>query len=692
MNCIILHENQTSLRFTPSNRRMTLAQADQWEAYLSALPGVKKAKVRARIASATVLYAGERKILLAAIARFRYDDPALFAPQTNARALAQQYEEKLVGLVVWQAVKRLFLPPPLRIIFTCWTAGRFLWHGFQSLIHRQLHAEVLDAISIGISLLRRDFSTASSVMFLLKVGELLEEWTRKKSVTDLAGSMALQVDRVWLHPRQGPEVLVPLTQIQPGDILTLRAGGVIPLDGCLIEGEVMVNQVALTGESLPVAKGPGSIVYAGTAVEEGEALYEVRSIAGSSRYDQIIAMIESSEQLKSQAEHRAASLADRLVPFSLLGTALTFALTRNISRAVSILMVDFSCALKLAMPLAVLSAMREAGGYHITVKGGKFLEAVAQADTIVLDKTGTLTKACPRVADVIAFGGNDPKEMLRIAACLEEHFPHSMANAVVRAAAKAGLTHEEMHAKVEYVVAHGISSTIQGQRTLIGSRHFVFEDNHCHIPAGEEEKFDTLPPEMSHLYLAIGGTLCAVICVADTLRKEASTVVHSLQQLGLRVVMMTGDNEQTAAAIARQVGIEEFQAGVLPEDKAAFVTKQRQNGHIVLMVGDGINDSPALSAANAGIAIQSGAAIARQIADITIGESNLAALVTLRRLSTALLNRIDHNYKAILLFNGSLILLGAAGVLAPTASAFLHNGSTLAFSLHSMTNLLPDCR
>ena len=563
----------------------------------------------------------------------------------------------------------------------------FVRRGLHCLLRRRIKVELLDALSISISACRRDFGTAGMVMFLLEVGELLEEWTRKKSVADLARCMSLNVDRVWLRTAQG-EVLVPVSQIQPGDAVVVRAGGIIPVDGLVLEGEVTVNQASLTGESIPVPKRPGGAVYAGTVVEEGECVLEVKQASGQSRYDQIVHLIEQSEQMKSEAESKAANLADKLVPYTFIGSLMSFVLTRNVARALSVLMVDFSCALKLAMPLAVLSAMREAGRAHITVKGGKFLEAVAAADTIVFDKTGTLTHACPRVAQVVSFGGKEESEMLRLAACLEEHFPHSMANAVVEEAKRRGLRHEEHHSKVEYLVAHGIASTVDEERVLIGSAHFVFEDERCVIPEGEQERFDALPPEYSHLYLAVGGQLAAVICISDPLREEAKEVLSTLRALGVtNTVMLTGDSYRTAAAIAAQVGVDDFRAGVLPADKAEYVARLRRKGHTVLMVGDGINDSPALSEADAGIAISDGAAIAREIADITIAADSLWEIVELRRIAMALMARIHSNYRFVIGFNGALIALGVAGVLPPATSATLHNLSTLGVSLRSMSRL-----
>ena len=613
---------------------------------------------------------------------------AELAPLHSSRALNRTYEEKLVGRIAFKAVRSLFFPAPLRIAYTLWKSIPYLFRGVRCLLRGKLRVELLDGLSIGISMVRRDFATAGAVMFLLELGELLEEWTHKKSVDDLARCMSLNIDRVWLKTPSG-EVLVPLNQVKTGDRIAVRMGGLIPLDSTIEEGEVMVNQASLTGESIPVPKRPGTAVYAGTVVEEGECILRVTQQSGESRYDKIVAMIEQSEKLKSAAENKASNLADKLVPYTLVGSGLAYLLTRNVTRALSVLMVDFSCALKLAMPLAVLSAMREASTYHVTVKGGKYLEAVAKADTIVFDKTGTLTYACPVVAGVIPFGGHSEEEMLRLAACLEEHFPHSMANAVVQAARDRGLSHEEMHSQVEYLVAHGIASTVGTERVVIGSAHFVFEDEACTIPDGEQERFDTLPEQYSHLYLAIGGQLAAVICISDPLRTEAEAVINALRRLGIqKTVMLTGDSERTAAAIAAQVGVDEYHSEVLPEDKARFVEAERAQGHTVIMLGDGINDSPALSAADVGIAISDGAAIAREIADITIAADDLFELVSLRMIASSLLRRIQSNYRFVIGFNGGLIGLGAAGVLPPATSAMLHNLSTLGVSLRSMTNLL----
>lgn len=690
MKAFIEHESRGRLRVRMKQYRMTLEQADLLEAYLQNQPGVLSATVHERTCCAVIRYIGDRENIIRAIAQFNYTAPSVTAltPTHSGRALNREYQEKLVGKVITKFACTLFLPTPLQIARTIWLSLPFLGRGLKRLIHRELKVELLDALSIGVSMVRRDFSTAGSVMFLLDIGELLEEWTHKKSVDDLARCMSLNVKRVWLKTDDA-EVLVPLSNIAVGDHILVRMGSVIPLDGEVVEGEVMVNQASLTGESMPVAKRPGTQVYAGTVIEEGDCVIEVTQSSGESRYDKIVSMIEQSEQLKSAAESHAANLADKLVPYTLIGSALSYALTRNVTRALSVLMVDFSCALKLAMPLAVLSAMREASMYHITVKGGKFLEAVAQADTIVFDKTGTLTHACPVVARVIPFGGHSADDMLRVAACLEEHFPHSMANAVVRAARERDLAHEEMHSQVEYIVAHGISSMVENKKVVIGSAHFIFEDEKCTVPVGEQEKYDALPVEFSHLYLAIGGELAAVICIADPLRPEACDVMKALRALGIqRTVMLTGDSERTAAAIAAEVGVDDYRAEVLPEDKANFVEQERAAGHTVIMLGDGINDSPALSAANVGVAISDGAAIAREIADITIAAENLFELVALRRIAQGLMSRINSNYRFVIGFNGSLIGLGVAGVLAPATSAMMHNLSTLGISLRSMTNLI----
>lgn len=690
MKCKILHESSGRIRLRAEMRRMTMEEADQLEAYLAALPGVRQATVYERTCDMVILYREGRKQVLDGVAAFRFDREAMVAstPENSGRALNRQYQERLVNMVLFRAARVLFLPTPLQQLYTLFRSVRYLWHGARCLLRGRLEVEVLDALSIGVSIIRNDYSTAASVMFLLRLGELLEEWTRKKSLGDLARCMSLNVDRVWLK-RSDTEVLVPITQVKAGDTICVHTGNVIPLDGRVLSGEACVNQASLTGESLAVRKAEGACVYAGTVVEEGECVILVEQQSGSGRYDQIVSMIEESEKLKSSTENRALALADRLVPYSLAGTALTYLLTRNATRAISILMVDFSCALKLSMPLAVLSAMRECGSYHITVKGGKYLEAMAKADTIVFDKTGTLTHATPTVARVVPFGGRDERSVLCVAACLEEHYPHSMANAVVKEALRRGISHEEMHSEVEYVVAHGIASRIDGEKVVIGSYHFVFEDEGCVIPAGEQERFDALPPEYSHLYLAMGGTLAGVICVADPLREEASAVLNSLRKLGIsKAVMMTGDNERTAAVIAKEVGVDEYFAEVLPEDKARFVEQEKAEGRTVVMIGDGINDSPALSVADVGIAISDGAAIAREIADITIAADDLFELVLLKMTANGLLKRTDGNYRFVLGFNGTLIVLGAAGILPPATSALLHNLSTLGISIRSMTNLL----
>ena len=686
MNAMILHESHGRIRIRLAQKRMTLKQADLFEAWLQNRAWARQVAVHERTCCVILHYDGSRQAVLEDIRRFSWPDAEknLSMPARSSRALNREFEEKLVGKVLMKAACTLFLPSPLRTVRILWHMIPFLRRGLHCLFRRRIKVELLDALSISISACRRDFGTAGTVMFLLEIGELLEEWTRKKSVEDLARCMSLNVDRVWLRTPQG-DLLSPVSQIQTGDTVVVHAGGVIPMDGVVLEGEVTVNQASLTGESLPVAKRPGGAVYAGTVVEEGECVLEVRQTSGQSRYDQIIHMIEQSEQMKSAAESRAAHLADKLVPYTFAGSLLSFALTRNAARALSVLMVDFSCALKLAMPLAVLSAMREAGKAHITVKGGKFLEAAAVADTIVFDKTGTLTHACPKVEKVIPFGGRDAREMLRLAACLEEHFPHSMANAVVKEAKLQGLTHEEFHSRVEYLVAHGIVSTVNGERVLIGSAHFVFEDEGCQIPAGDQARFDALPAEYSRLFLAVGGQLAAVLCISDPLREEAAAVLSALRKMGIsKTVMLTGDSRRTAAAIASRLGVDAFQAEVLPADKAEFVARLRREGHSVMMVGDGINDSPALSEADVGIAISGGAALAREIADITIAADTLWELVELRRIAAELMRRIHSNYRFVIGFNGALIALGVTGILSPAASAMLHNLSTLGVSLRSM--------
>ena len=689
MRATIVHESRGRMRLRLRQKSMTIRQADLLETWLKGQPWTREAVVHERTGCVIVTYTGNREAVLSALGAFTWAgaESSVTLPDHSTRALNREFQEKLVGKVAMKTAAALFLPAPLRIARVVWHMIPFLHRGLRCLGHRQIKVEMLDALSIGISVCRRDFGTAGTVMFLLEIGELLEDWTRKKSVADLAESLSLHVDRVWLKTEAG-EVLTPIGQIRPGDRVVVRAGSVIPLDSVVAKGEITVNQASLTGESVPVAKRPGGVVYAGTVVEEGESALEVKQASGQSRYDQIVEMIQRSEQMKSAAEAKASNLADKLVPYTFAGSLVSLALTRNLTRALSVLMVDFSCALKLAMPLAVLSAMREAGREHITVKGGKFLEAVASADTIVFDKTGTLTHACPRVVRVIPFRGKDEAEMLRLAACLEEHFPHSMANAVVEEAKRRDLRHEERHAKVEYLVAHGIASSVDGEQVRIGSAHFIFEDEKCVVPAEERAKFDALPPEFSQLYLAIDGVLSAVICISDPLREEARAVLSALRNLGVKnLVMLTGDSPRTAASIAEQLGVDDFRAGVLPADKAEYVAAMRREGHTVLMVGDGINDSPALSEADAGIAISDGAAIAREIADITIAADCLWELVRLRQLAMGLMYRIQNNYRFVIGFNGALIGLGVAGILPPTTSAMLHNLSTLGVSLHSMTAL-----
>ena len=692
MKCTILHEGKGRMRVHVEKVRMTLHRADVLEAYLNHNDAIVHAAVYERTGDVVITYTGKRTAAIAILAGYKFDVAEYDALVTSAdsRRLNREYQDKMFDLVAGRCLRKLFLPAPLDAAYTAFRSIRFLWKGVRCVLSRRLEVEVLDALSIGVSLLRGDFGTAGSVMFLLNLGSLLEEWTRKKSLDDLARSMALNVDKVWVRS-QGTEVLVPLTKVRSGDEVVVRSGNMIPLDGTVLEGEAMVNQAALTGESMPVRKAEGSTLYAGTVVEEGECVFIAKAEGGSNRYDKIVAMIEESEKLKSSTENRALVLADKLVPWCLGATVVTYLLTRNATRAISCLMVDFSCALKLSMPLAVLSAMRECGSYHITVKGGKYLEALSQADTIVFDKTGTLTRATPQVVEVVPFSGCNEREVLQLAACLEEHFPHSMANAVVRAAKERGISHEEMHSEVEYIVAHGIASRVGGQRVVIGSHHFVFEDEKCTIPTAEQQKFDALKPAYSHLYMAASGQLVGVICISDPLRPEAAAVLNGLRALGIQnTVMMTGDSERTAAAIAKQVGVDRFFAEVLPEDKANFVQQAKAEGHTVVMIGDGINDSPALSAADIGIAINSGAAIAREIADVTIKADSLEELVALKAIANSLQKRVHANYRFVLTFNSALIALGALGILQPASSAMLHNLSTIGISLKSMTNLLPE--
>lgn len=692
MRFIIKHEMRGRMRIHLMQNRMTYAQADILAYYLQQLDIVTSAKVYEQTADAVVYYRGDRKEMIHLLQVFHYEN--VVVPEglleNSGRELNAQYKEKLICKVVWHYARKLIIPAPIRTVITVIKSARYIWKGIQSLRQKRLDVAVLDATAIAVSILRQDFTTAGSVMFLLGIGDLLEEWTHKKSVDDLARSMSLNIGKVWQRV-DGSEILVPTDQIIQGDEIIIHAGSMVPFDGVVLEGEAMLNQSSMTGESVPVRKMTEDYVYAGTVMEEGELVIRVKAAGGSTRFEKIVAMIEDSEKLKSNLESKAEHLADRLVPYTLAGTALTWLFTRNVTKALSILMVDFSCALKLAMPLAVLSAIREAQQHNITVKGGKFLEAVSEADTIVFDKTGTLTRAKPTVIDVIPFIDEDPDELLRLAACLEEHFPHSMAKAVVDAAKEKNLEHREMHSKVDYIVAHGISSYVEDKKTVIGSAHFIFEDEDCHIPEGKEELFANLPEEYSHLYLAIEQELAAVICIEDPVRQEAAEVIQKLHRAGIsKVVMMTGDSERTAAAIARRVGVDEYYSEVLPEDKARYVEEEKALGHKVIMIGDGINDSPALSAADVGIAISDGAAIAREIADVTIAADDLKEIVTLRRISDALMARIRKNYRFIVGFNASLIALGVGGLIQPTTSSMLHNTSTIYIGLKSMQNLLDD--
>ena len=691
MKCQILHESRGRLRVHLSCSRMTLRQADVLEYYLKHATGTETVQVFDRTCDAVIVYPCARETVIRALAAFSFQKAGTMdlVPAHTPRELNREFEDKLAMTVLRRAFSKLFLPLSVRAVIAMVRSVKYIKEGLSALLHGKLSVAVLDATAVTVSMVRGDFDTAGSVMFMLRLGEILEEWTHKKSVADLAGAMALNVDQVWVKAGQ-TEVLVPVSSVKEGDLVVVRTGNLIALDGKVVEGEAMVNQSSMTGESMPVVKHEGSFVYAGTVCEEGECVFRVEKTMGGGRYDRIVKMIEQSEKLKSTAEDKAARLADRLVPYTLGGTVLTYLLMRNVTKMLAVLMVDFSCALKLAMPIAVLSAMREASASHISVKGGRFLEAVANANTVVFDKTGTLTYATPKVADIVTFADYKEEDMLRLAACLEEHYPHSMANAVVEAAKERGLSHEEYHSQVQYIVAHGISSMVEGKKVIIGSSHFVFEDEGCHVPAGDEEKFQSLPAAYSHLYLCIAGELAAVICIHDPLRKEAADAVRALHACGIgKVVMMTGDNRKTAEAVAAQVGVDEVYAEVLPEDKAAFIRAEKAAGRTVIMIGDGVNDSPALSEADAGIAISTGAAIAREIADITIASEDLFELVTLRRLSTELMARIHRNYRFIVSFNFSLIVLGVAGILPPTTSALLHNTSTLAISLKSMTNLLP---
>lgn len=692
MKFTIKHESRDRMRVHMEQYRMTYEQADTLLYVIHNHRNVTFVKVYDRTADAVIEYVGDREQIIELLRHFHYESANV--PQTviktSGRELNNSYQEKLIGSVVWHYSKKLLLPLPIRIALTIGRSVKYIGIGLKCLLQRKIEVPVLDATAITVSLITKDFSTASSIMFLLGIGELLEEWTHKKSVDDLARSMSLNVSKVWLRTPENQEILVESSKIEKGDKVVVHMGNVIPFDGEVLDGDAMVNQASLTGESVPVQRTVGNTVFAGTVVEEGEITIRVKEVEGNNRFDQIVTMIEESEKLKSELEGKAEHYADKLVPWTLGATGLTYLLTRNVTKAMSILMVDFCCALKLAMPISVLSAIREASLYNVTVKGGKFLEAVAEADTIVFDKTGTLTKAHPTVVDVVNFNDEySSDDMLRVAACLEEHFPHSMAKAVVDAASKKGLSHEEMHTKVEYIVAHGIATSINGKRTVIGSYHFVFEDEKCVVPAGKEQLFESLPLYYSHLYLAVEGMLSAVICIEDPLRDEAAAVVTSLKKAGIsKVVMMTGDSERTASVIAKKVGVDEYYAEVLPEDKAAFVEREKAKGRKVIMIGDGINDSPALSAANVGIAISDGAEIAREIADITVGSDDLYQIVTLKYISNALMKRIKSNYRKIVGFNSGLIALGVAGVLPPTTTALLHNGSTILISVNSMKNLL----
>ena len=692
MRCSVLHECKGRIRVHIMRPTMSLHQADILEYYLRAKPFVRTAKVYDRTGDAVICYKGERQAVITALAMFSYEDKAALAlvPEHTGRELDREFENKLLNAIFLRYARKMLLPPPLRFAVSVFHALKYIKEALHSLANGRLEVSVLDATAITVSLIRGEQKTAASVMFMLSVGEMLEDWTRKKSVDELASVMSLGVDKVWLHKQSG-DVLVPINDVCEGDELIVRTGSMIPLDSIVVLGEAAINQASLTGESLPVHKSQGSYVYAGTVVEDGSLVIKVDKVSGSGKYDRIVKMIEESEKLKSAAESKASTLADKLVPYCLGGTVLTYLLTRNALKAVSILMVDFSCALKLAMPISVISAMRECGAKGITVKGGKFLEAVAQADTIVFDKTGTLTHSQPRVAQTVTFGGNDENEMLRLAACLEEHYPHSIANAVVEEARSRGLDHEERHSTVEYVVAHGISSTVDGKKAVIGSYHFVFEDEGCVIPEGEQQRFDSLPSQYSHLYLAVGGTLAAVICIEDPLREEAKQVIDELHELGINnVVMMTGDSERTARSVAAAVGVDDFYYEVLPEDKAHFIKTERQKGGKIIMIGDGVNDSPALSEADAGIAISTGAAIAKEIADITISAQDLYCLLALRKVSEGMMKRIGRNYRSIIGFNTLLMLLGAGGIITPAMSALLHNSSTVAIALASMRNYLEN--
>ncbi len=692
MKCKILHESRGRMRVRFACGTMTLAEADIVEYWFKSIADVVKVTVYDRTGDAVILYRKDRESIIRALSAFSFAKAKEknLVPEHTSRELNREFEDKLVFSIIRRAFSKTFLPVPLRTVITVIKSLKYIKSGLSALIHGKLSVAVLDATAITVSIIRGDYNTASSVMFMLGIGEMLEDWTHKKSVADLAGAMSLGIDKVWVKNGEC-EQLVPINEVAVGEHIIVRTGSVIPLDGKVESGEMTVNQSSMTGESIPVPKHVGSYVYAGTVVDEGECIVTVEKVSGSGRYDRVIKMIEESEKLKSTTEEKAYRLADKLVPYTFIGTGLVYLLTRNVTKMISVLMVDFSCALKLSMPIAVLSAMRECSTHHISVKGGKFLEAAAAADTVVFDKTGTLTHANPTVVDIVTFGGKNTDDMLRLAACLEEHYPHSIANAVVSEAKKRGLSHAEYHSCVEYVVAHGISSRVNDEKVVIGSAHFVFDDEKCVVPDGEEDKFNSLPPQYSHLYLCISGVLSAVICIFDPLREEAESALKVLHECGIKnIVMMTGDNYKTANAVASQVGVDEFHAEVLPENKAEYIRDAKKDGHIVMMIGDGVNDSPALSEADVGIAINSGAAIAREIADITVSSESLYEIVMLRRLSSALMNRIHRNYRFIVGFNLFLIALGVGGILMPTTSALLHNTSTIMIGLKSMTDLLPE--
>jgi len=693
VNCKILHESSKRMRVRMAQKRMTIKEADMLQYYLEGFDFVRKVIVYERTCDVAIYYKdNKRESVIRRLKKFNYNDTALLEnmPNTSGRQITREFQEKMVGMLLSFGVRKMFFPNILNSIYTVIKAAPLVWKGIKCLVKMRLEVDLLDALSVAISIVQGNYSTAGSLMLLLDIGNELEDWTHKKSVDDLARSMSLNVDKVWLVT-DNEEVSVPISHVKTGDLIRVHTGNVVPLDGDMVSGEAMLNQASLTGESVPVEKRAGSRVYAGTVVEEGECLLRATVTNGQSRYDKIVSMIEDSEKLKSNTENMANRLADRLVPYSLLTTGLTYLFTRNITRALSVLMVDFSCALKLSMPLAVLSAMREAGNDRITVKGGKFMEAIAKADTVVFDKTGTLTYACPKVQKIIAIDGDDENQLLKIAACLEEHYPHSIANAVVKEAKERKIRHKEMHSEIQYVVAHGIASTIEGDKVVIGSYHFVIEDEKAQLSKDAKRKVQNLDHRYSHLFMAIAGRLAAIIEIADPLRKEAKDVLKKLKALGIKkTVMMTGDNQYTAEAIAKEVGVDKYYAEVLPEDKASYVEKEKAKGRTVIMIGDGINDSPALSAADCGIAISEGAAIAREIADVCISADDLNELVKLKELSNKLTKRVESNFRFIMGFNGSLIGLGILGILAPGTSSLLHNASTVGIALSSMTNLLPE--